>query len=433
MQRVLVLDNKKQPLMPCLPARARKLLSTGKAAVFRRYPFTIILKYRTGGDTQPMEVKIDPGSKTTGIAVTGKFQQGWTLLWAAELQHRGQAIKKALDTRRGIRKSRRNRKTRYRKPRFDNRRKKAGEFGGWLPPSLLHRVQTVQTWLYRLLRWTPVDGIACETVRFDTQILQNPEISSVEYQRGTLHGYEVWQYLLEKWKHQCAYCGAKNVSLEKDHVVPRSAGGSNRISNLVVACRKCNQAKGSMPVEKFLKNNPARLAKIRKQLKTSLRDTAAVNATRYAIGRMLKATELDVSFWSGGRTKFNRTQQGYSKTHWLDAACVGETGVEVYLPSNFTPVSIAASGHSSRQFCRMDRYGFPRTGAKPRQKNVHGFQTGDMVKAVVTAGKKAGIHIGRVAVRSTGSFNIKTTFGTVQGIGWKYCRILQKADGYNYY
>src|SRR5262245_27970449 len=126
MQRVLVIDKHKRPLMPCHPARARELLRKGKAAVFRRYPFTIILTEREGGATQPIAFKVDPGSKETGLALVADFQRGRRLIWAALLEHRGQQIKAALESRRALRRNRRNRHTRYRPARFDNRRRAEG-------------------------------------------------------------------------------------------------------------------------------------------------------------------------------------------------------------------------------------------------------------------------------------------------------------------
>src|SRR5690606_24129390 len=129
--------------------------------------------------------------------------------------------------------------------------------------------------------------------------------------------------------------------------------------------------------------------------------------------------------------KYNRSRQGYPKTHWLDAACVGESGEWVYAPAALAPLLIKAAGRQSRQMCRMDRYGFPRTRAKQGRVQF-GFQTGDIVRAVVTQGKKQGVYSGRVAVRSAGRFNITTRAGTVQGIGYHYCIPLHKSDGYAY-
>ncbi|AJF08260.1 RNA-guided endonuclease IscB [Geoalkalibacter subterraneus] len=427
MNRIFVLDNQKQPLSPCLPARARMLLREGKAAVYRRFPFTIILKNRTGGETQPVELKLDPGSKTTGIALIAEVKTGKVAVFAAELNHRGAAIKKVLLDRRMFRRNRRARKTRYRAPRFDNRTRR----NGWLPPSIQSRVDNSLTWAKRLRRLCPITTVAVETARFDMQQMENPDISGVEYQQGTLAGYELREYLLEKWGRRCAYCGAENVPLEIEHVVPRSKGGSNRESNLTLACRDCNEKKGNGPIREFLATKPELLKKILAGLKRPLHDAAVVNAARYALGGALKSLGLPVSFWSGGRTKFNRTGQHYPKAHWIDAACVGETGAAVKLDPKLQPFSVVASGRGSRQMCRMDKYGFPRTGPKGAR-FVKGFRTGDLVKAVVPAGKKTGTHLGRVAVRSTGSFNVTTAAGTIQGISHKYCRRLHRADGYGY-
>jgi hypothetical protein len=146
----------------------------------------------------------------------------------------------------------------------------------------------------------------------------------------------------------------------------------------------------------------------------------------------LKAFGLQVSCWSGGRTTYNRTNQSYGKSHWLDAVCVGATGGRVHIPPGLQPLHVSATGRGSRQMCRVDTYGFPRTSAKSRRV-VNGFKTGDLVKALVNKGKKPGTYVGRVSVRKSGSFNIKTEAGTIQGIAWKHCSLLQRADGYNYY
>ncbi len=427
MRRVFVLDRNKKPLMPCHPARARKLLKNGKAAVYRRYPFTIIMKCRVGGDLQPIEIKFDPGSRTTGIALVGHFDRGSEVIWAGNLNHRGLQIKRNLDSRRAVRRSRRNRKTRYRPARFLNRRRPRG----WLPPSLRSRVDNVKNWMIKLSRLAPLTQIAVETVRFDTQKIQNPEISGVEYQQGELAGYELREYLLEKWDRECAYCGAKNVPLEIEHIQARSKGGSDRVSNLTLACTPCNQKKGNKDIKEFLKRKPKRLKKIQAQAKVPLKDAAAVNATRYATGNVLKDFGLPITFSTGGRTKFNRTTRGYPKAHWIDAACVGESGAKVVIPPAITPLIITAKGRGSRQKCSMNQYGFPRTSPK-KHKRVKGFQTGDIVKAVVTKGKNIGTYIGRVVVRARGSFDIGIGKKKVSGISYKYCQLIQRVDGYEY-
>lgn len=426
--RVFVLSSTKKPLMPCTPKRARKLLAAGRAAVYRMNPFTIILKDRKDGETQSIEFKTDPGSKTTGIALAAEFKRGRTVIWAANLHHRGHAVRANLESRSSLRRGRRGRKTRYRPARFLNR----AWLAGWLPPSLQSRVDNLSTWCTRLLTYAPITEVHIETVRFDTQAIQNPEIRGVAYQQGTLVGYEVREYLLEKFNRTCAYCGARNVPLEIEHIHARSNGGSNRVSNLTLSCVPCNQAKSNRDIRDFLVHDPVRLARIQAQAKSPLRDAAAVNATRYAIGNALKSFGLPVSFWSGGRTKHNRTAQGYPKEHWIDAACVGETGASVHVSDGFRPLIIKATGRGTRQVVRTDKYGFPR-GAAGRCKRVHDFQTGDRVRLSQPSGKYTGIHVGHLAgIRANGRFDIKSQDGLRITANWQRFALLQRGDGYEY-
>ena len=426
--RVWVLDTNQNPLMPCHPARARALLREGKAAVFRRFPFTIILKNREGGATQPTQVKLDPGSKTTGVAVVARFKsRGKVVVWAGELEHRGAAIHNALEQRRGHRRFRRA-KLRYRPARFDNRTRP----DGWLAPSLQHRVDTTMSWVTRLGSLAPVTALSVELVRFDLQQMQNPEISGIEYQRGELQGYEVREYLLEKWGRECAYCGKENVPFEIDHIHPRSKGGSDRVSNLTLACHDCNQKKGSLLISEFLTDHPDKLRRILAQSKAPLRDAAAINSTRWALYQRLKATGLPVETGSGGRTKYNRISQQYPKAHWIDAACVGESGETVRLNSGQKPLLIRAMGHGERQRARLNKYGFP-VGHKAVSKSSCGFQTGDMVRAVIPKGKFKGAYCGRIAIRARPSFALSTTvLDKPLDVHPKYLTILHRNDGYAY-
>jgi 5-methylcytosine-specific restriction endonuclease McrA len=285
------------------------------------------------------------------------------------------------------------------------------------------------SWVSRYRRWVPITQIVVETVRFDTQLLANPEISGIEYQQGTLYGYEVREYLLERWGRKCAYCDAQNVPLEVEHIQPKGRRGSDRVSNLTLACHGCNQAKGSQPVEIFLGNDPERLKRIKSEIETSLTDIAAVNATRTSILKGLFKTNLPVEVSTGGKTEFNRARLNVPKTHALDAACTGNTpGLQHW---NMQALAIKAAGRGSYQRTNLDSFGFPR-GSLMRQKKTKGFQTGDMVCAVVPKGKRIGRHSGRVSVRARGSFNIQTASGTVSNINHKYCRMIQRADGYGY-
>ncbi|WP_297444858.1 RNA-guided endonuclease IscB [Acidiferrobacter sp.] len=433
---VFVLDKQKRPLMPCSEKRARLLLGRGRARIHRMAPFTIRLVDRQAEDSamQPVRLKLDPGSKTTGMALvresetvdvgTGEVRRSSVVLMLLEVQHRGHAICDALTQRHAFRRRRRG-NLRYRPARFDNRVKPEG----WLALSLQHRVDTTMAWVERLRRWVPIMGLGQELVRFDTQALQNPEISGIEYRQGTLFGYEVREYLLEKWGRKCVYCDVEHTPLTIDHIHPKGLGGSDRVSNLALACLPCNQRKNAQDVREFLAHDPERLERIEKQCKASLKDAAAVNSTRWALYGRLKATSLTVEVGSGGRTKWNRSRLGIPKAHCLDAACVGH--VDAVVRWRQPVLDIKATGRGSYQRTRLTRHGFPR-GYLTRAKSAFGFQTGDMVRAVVTTGKKMGVYLGRVAIRASGSFNIQSSTGLVQGIHHRFCALIQRADGYGY-
>ena len=410
---VLVLDTNKKPLTPCKPSMASKLLKAGKAAVYRRFPFTIILKKECTPSKPKLELKIDPGSKTTGLALVLNS----TLVWCAELHHRGSLVKKKLDSRRASRRLRRSR-LRYRKPRFLNRTRPQG----WLAPSLMHRVETTMTWVKRLIKFSSVSSISTELVRFDTQKLVYPEISGVEYQQGTPSGYEVREYLLYKWGRKCTYCSKENAPLQIEHIVPRSKNGSNRVSNLCLACEKCNKKKGTQSIAQFLASKPNLLKTIESQAKKPLKDAAAVNATRWKLLNTLKETELKVTTGTGGQTKYNRARFALEKTHFFDAACVGEMN-SLEVEAN-QPLLITCKGHGGRQKAALNKYGYPirYNPLKP----IKGWQSGDL--AIDELG-----NLGRVNPRSrSNSFNF-TVFGQkAKSVHASKLRRVHRKDGYTY-
>src|SRR5258708_673637 len=262
-------------------------------------------------------MKNGAGRKESGMGIvndgTGE------VVFAAELAHRGQAIKKALDERRAVRRSRRQRKTRYRKARWQNRRRGKG----WLAPSLESRIAHVLTWVQRLRRLAFIVAISQELVKFDLQAMDNPEISGVKYQQGTLAGYEVREYLLEKWKRMCAYCGKKNIPLQIEHIQPRAKDGTHRVSNLCLACEQCNLAKGIQDIRVVLAKKPEVLKRILAQAKAPLKDAAAVNTTRWALSERLKEAGLPVAYGSRGLAKFNRATRNLPNTHCLHSATCG--------------------------------------------------------------------------------------------------------------
>ena len=253
-----------------------------------------------------------------------------------------------------------------------------------------------------------------ELVKFDLQKMQNPEISGIEYQQGELAGYEVREYLLEKFNHTCAYCKKKNLALQIEHINARSRGGSNRVSNLTLACQSCNQKKGRMSAAEF------GFPEVEKQAKKPLRDAAAVNASRLALLGALKYFGFTVETGSGGLTKFNRTKRHLPKTHWLDAACVGLSTPDRLIVSGVKPLLIKAMGYGSRQMCRTDKFGFPKA-YRTRNKTFKGFKTGDIVRSSKTN------QVGRVTIRQRNSFILSGS-----DINIKYLTQIQRRDGYGY-
>ena len=405
MNKVFVLDKNKVPLMPCHPARARELLTKGRAAVYRTAPFTIILKDRTVEDSvlQPLELKLDPGAKTTGIAINAWFKTNpenkqATLIFGANLTHKAFQIKDALAKRAILRRSRRGRKCRYREKRFNNRKNKKE---GWIAPSVQSIVNNIDTWIKKLIKLAPIKFISAEINKFDSQKLQNPFISGVQYQQGTLIGYQIRQYLLEQYDYTCIYCGAKNIPLEVDHVIPRTKSGSNRVSNLVISCKPCNLAKSNLDLNQFVKD-PKKLAIIKAGLKKPLRASAYVNIIRKKLVLLIESYGLPYLLGDGATTKFNRTKQGYLKDHFIDAACVNEgAGSNVYIKPGFKPLLIKAMGRGDHQVSHVDKYGFP-TGEPARGKRFFDFTSGDIVQFTHTLTRRSF----RINPRKTGTFNI---------------------------
>jgi 5-methylcytosine-specific restriction endonuclease McrA len=416
------------------PAKARKLQRQGKAAVFRYYPYVLILKKQIENPTlKDYILKIDPGSKGTGFAI----QCGQEIVFRMELFHRptpfapsqegvGGWVKSDLQKRAGFRHGRRSRNLRYRKKRFNR-----SQPNSWLAPSLKHRLLTVETWLKRLMRFCSIAMIEVEQVRFDTQKLVDAEINGIQYQQGELYGYEVREYLLEKCHRECAYCGVSNVPLEIEHIQPLSKGGSDRISNLTLACHCCNQKKGNKSISEFL-TDKSKLDKILSQAQAPLKDAAAVNSTRFAIVRKAKELCQSVKCWTGGRTKFNRIKQGFEKFHSIDAACVGESGSQIKMVTN-QPLIVTCKGHGSRQARRVNKQGFP---AVKNAKRVFTHATaGDLVKVILPKDRKnvkKGTYIARVKTPTNKGIEVLINNWRITVNSMKDVKFIHRSDGYAY-
>ncbi len=271
---VYVLNMRGHPLMPTTPRKARKLVKTYKATVLRRLPFTFQLHYATGEVKQEIELGIDAGYSMIGFSAKTEKQE----LIAGEVELRKNVSQK-LTQRRQYRRTRRNRLW-YRPPRFNNR--VAAKKRGWFPPSIRHKLNSHKQLIAELYKLLPITRLRVEVATFDAHKLKKPEISGVEYQQGELQGYEIREYLLEKWQRKCAYCGKTGVKLEVEHIIPKSRGGSNRVDNLALSCRKCNVKKGDKTATEF------GFAEIAKKAKLHLKAAPFMNVVRTHLVEELK-------------------------------------------------------------------------------------------------------------------------------------------------
>jgi len=436
---VFVVDAKRQPLMPCTPGRARELLTKQRAAVLRRTPFTIVLKDRVGGGIQPLDVKLDPGSKTTGLALVIHGKNGSRVIYALHLHHRGNAIQKALLQRRSYRSNRRARHTRYRARRFLNRTRR----DGWLPPSVQSRVDHIVTWVKRLQRFTPLNMVFTEHVQFDLQRLKHPETRHVTPGTSDTFGMEMRSYLRMAHNYTCQYChGASgDKRLTWDHIVPRSRHGSDSLDNATLACYTCNQSKSNLSIEAWIASLTTSNAhhtairqyapKVRAQRRT-LRDAAAVNSSNNALFKSL-STFVPIVRTPSWVTHMNRTSLRAPKEHWVDAACV-DTPPSCPIDPTLKPLNAHAVGHVSRRMVRTDSYGFPSTRPKGSS-TLRGVRTGDIVTYTLMSGRRQGVtDTSRVTSLVHTTRSLRVTYGgmSIDIPSSSPITVCSRTDGYRY-
>ena len=297
-----------------------RLLKTQKAHIVSYEPFTIQLDYEP--DTyviQPMTLGVDSGAIHSGYSVANGNREYYN----AEVIARDD-ISKRLSDRQMYRRNRRSRKTRYRKPRFDNRKNKKK---GWLPPSLEQKVAVQLNEINHLHRYFPIETIIVEVAEFDIQKIKNPDISSIEYQQGTLQGYNIRNYLLEKHNRKCFYCGKSVSKFEVEHMLPKSRGGSNRIDNLTLSAKKATAKLKQLPNEKRL-----------------FKYMAHMNATRWALYNAIDEKYANVKMTYGYITKYNRIQADLPKAHHIDAKCI--TGFSMVPSMEQTVVKVKMRRHN---------------------------------------------------------------------------------------
>ena len=304
---VYVLNKHGKPLMPCKPRKARILLRDGKAKVVKKIPFTIQLLYGSSGYMQDVSLGVDAGSKHIGISATTEKE----VLFEADIELRTDVVDN-LSTRREARRTRRNRKTRYRKPRFNNRKK--SKKSGWLAPSVRQKIETHLSIVDMVNRILPITKTIVETASFDIQKIKNPDISGKEYQEGDQLGFwNVREYVLHRDNHVCQCCKGKSGDkiLNVHHIESRKTGG-NAPNNLITLCETCHTGyhKGTIKLPDSVKR------------KQPFKDAAFMSIMRWAFYEKLKELYSNVSMTFGYITKNTRITNNLSKDHYVDARCI---------------------------------------------------------------------------------------------------------------
>ena len=307
--KIFVIHKDGEPLMPCHPAKARILLKNKEAKIVRMIPFTIQLLKDTKKEVKETTLGIDPG-ETFGISVTTKDE----VLFEAKVKHRDEEIKKLLVTRREARRTRRGRKTRYRKARFLNRVRTKKK--GWIAPSLRTMLQTYESIFNLLKKILPISKVVIEYSSFDIQKLKNPDIEGEEYQNGEQKGfYNVREYVLWRDGHVCQNCKGKSgdVILEAHHIIHREDGGSDRPENLITLCDTCHTSYHKGKIQLKIKkpsagfNSPTKMNILKDRLMNLLENMFGVK---------------NVSKTYGYITKSNRIDNDLKKDHHIDARMI---------------------------------------------------------------------------------------------------------------
>lgn len=303
--RIFVMNMRGDPLMPCTQKKARILLKEGKAVIYKYDPFTIQLTYATGETKQDCHIGIDTGSKHIGMAITSENK----VLFKGEIELR-QDVKSNIDTKHIYRRSRRNRKTRYRQPRFLNRKRS----DKWLPPSLQNRVDHTFHWIDTFCSLVSDLILHIEVGKFDTAKMINPEINGVDYRHGQTYGFfEERYFVFARDNYTCQCCGkSKDKILQTHHIIYRSNGGTDRVDNLITVCTDCHTSKNHQ--------KGGILYKWQEQHKKvkQYKEPPFMNAIR----KRIFARYPNAHTTYGSETTPHRKELGLEKTHYNDAITI---------------------------------------------------------------------------------------------------------------
>lgn len=302
---VYVLNNQGKPLMPCKSSKARKLLQQNKAKIIKREPFTIQLLHGGSGYKQEVTLGVDAGSKIIGLSATTNKQE----LFSGKMELRNDIVD-LLSTKRQYRRSRRNRKTRYRKARFLNRVKSKNK--GWLAPSVENKIQSHFNIIDKIHKILPISKIIVEVASFDIQKIKNPNIQGEEYQQGEqMDFWNVREYVLFRDGHKCQHCKGKSKDniLNVHHIESRKIGGDSP-NNLITLCETCHN--------KYHKGE----IKLKIKRGQKFKDATFMGVMRWTFYNRLKELYFNVKMTYGYITKNTRISHNLPKDHNIDAYCI---------------------------------------------------------------------------------------------------------------
>ncbi len=358
--KVYVRNQDGAPLMPCTPAKARKLLRAGKARVVARSPFTIQLGWQCEGQVQEVQIGIDKGSSVTGISCVGNG----AVLLAAEIHHR-RDVKEKLDTRRAHRRDRRNRKW-YRPARFLNRA--SSKQSGRLPPSIKTNIEEVIR-VVRLLP-LPISQIVVVDVQVDIARLNNPALRGSQYQDPTRLDENLRIACLMRDGYICQHCGKRNCRLEAHHIVYRERGGKDSLANLLTLCQACHE-------KVHAGTNVLRVTGVSGQLDQIAQRSMQGKTYLYtSLGASIPLTTV-----FGYKTAAFRKHRGLVKSHTTDALRIATLGSgEIVAPECPNTYRIAFRPRQTRrQYHDLPRKGQGRVRYQVNEE-LAGFRKGDIVR-----------------------------------------------------
>ena len=398
---IYVISKDGQPLMPTkCHGKVKHMLRDGRAKVVQRTPFTIRLTYESTTYTQPIALGIDAGSKTVGISATTDDEE----LYSAELTLRNDIVD-LLSTRRQFRSARRNRKTRYRQPRFNNRRKPKG----WVAPSIQHKIDTHLKAVAQIHNILPITHIIVEVAAFDIQKIKNPDVSGEKYQQGDQLGFwNVREYVLFRDGHKCQHCKGKSKDriLNVHHIESRKTGG-DAPNNLITLCETCHDKHHDGEIKLKVKRG------------ASFKDTAFIGIMRWAFYNRLKELYPNVNLTYGYITKNTRIRNGLEKSHRTDARCIAN--VKATSSDIWYRQKAVRRNNRSLHKATINKGGYRKANQAP--KFVYGFQLFDKVRY---GGQECFVF----SRRTSGYFDLRMLDGTKvhASANYKKLKLLETAN-----